>query len=114
MFLYEQHCDATIAPTLIAYEEIVNFLKQIPLWKHDKDSKNIYREFKFKDYHHTLLFVNAVANIVHNENHHPEINFTYNQCSIQFSTHSANGITLFDLICAARVDQLLCKQDFEA
>ena len=69
---------------------------------------------KIKNYKQTLLFINAVAEIANIENHHPEINFGYNYCSIQFSTHSANGITLFDIICAAQTDQLLFKQDLKA
>ena len=114
MFLYEQHCETKSPPALLSQEQAIIFLKEIPLWHSDHNGEYISRSFKFKNYQQTLLFINAVAEIANIENHHPEINFGYNYCSIQFSTHSANGITLFDMICAAQTDQLLFKQDLKA
>ena len=113
MFLHEQHCELKTIPTLLTDENINKSLKEIPQWKHSVNKKDISRSFKFKDYHQTLLFINAVAEIVNCENHHPDIKFGYNHCTIHFSTHSAGGITMFDLICAAQIEQLLSKQDFK-
>lgn len=113
MFLHEQHCEAKKTPTLLTEEQINTFLKEIPQWHISENKKEILCTFKFKDYHQTLLFINAVAEIVHFENHHPDIKFGYNYCAIHFSTHSAGGITIFDLICAAQIEQLLSKKDFE-
>ena len=113
MFLYEQYCDTKNSPALLSDEQIKLYLKEIPKWEADLDKKEILRDFKFKDYYQTLLFINAIAKIVHNENHHPNINFGYNHCKINYSTHSANGITLFDLICAAKIDRVFSKQEFK-
>lgn len=113
MFLYEQHCEAKSSPSLLTQEQSIKFLKEIPLWHSDHNGRKISRTFKFQDYQQTLLFINAVAEIAHTENHHPEIKFGYNHCSIQFFTHSANGITLFDMICAAQADHFLFRQDFK-
>ena len=112
MFLHEQHCKAKTTPTLLDDEQINIFLKEIPQWQFSANKKDILRTFKFNDYHQTLLFINAVAEIIHYENHHPDIKFGYNHCTIHFTTHSAGGITMFDLICAAKIEQLLSKQDF--
>lgn len=113
MFLYEQHCEEKSPPALLTQEQNIKFLKEIPLWQSDPSGKYISRTYKLQNYQQTLLFINAVAEIAHTENHHPEITFGYNHCSIHFFTHSANGITLFDIICAAQVDHLLFKQDFK-
>ncbi len=68
----------------------------------------LQRSFAFRDYHATLAFVNAVAWIAHRGDHHPELQVGYNRCLVQWSTHSAGGLTLKDLICAAQVDALQC------
>jgi len=112
MNLYEQHCLAETSPQLLAKEQLDQYLDEIPQRNSSENKTRIARAFKFKDYHQTLLFINAVAVIVKQENHHPDITFAYNNCSISFTTYSATGITLFDLICAAQIDQLLSKQEF--
>jgi 4a-hydroxytetrahydrobiopterin dehydratase len=114
MHLYEQHCLSKTSPQLLTKEEIKKLLIEIPLWKSSAENKAIIRNFKFKDYHQTLLFINAIAEIIHKQNHHPDIKFGYNNCTVSFSTHSANGITLFDFICAARIEHLLLNQEFNA
>ncbi|WP_312529487.1 4a-hydroxytetrahydrobiopterin dehydratase [Paracoccus sp. (in: a-proteobacteria)] len=37
-------------------------------------------------------------------NHHPDISFGWGYCRVRFTTHSAQGLTLNDLICAARLN----------
>lgn len=114
MFLHEQHCEDKKSPTLLSATEIESYLKETSGWKLNSSNSNITRSFKFKDYHQTLLFINSVAEITHTENHHPNICFSYNQCEITYSTHSAKGITLFDFICAAKIQQLLLHKNYKA
>lgn len=64
------------------------------------------RKFKFKNYYQTIAFVNAVAFVVHLQDHHPDIELGYNRCLVKFHTHSVDGLTLNDYICAARIDAL--------
>ena len=66
----------------------------------------IQRSFKFKNYYETLAFVNAMAWIVHREDHHPDLEVGYNRCDVKFSTHSVNGLSENDFICAAKIDTL--------
>ena len=70
----------------------------------------IVRTFAFKNYYETLAFVNAIAWIIHAEDHHPELVVTYNRCVVKFDTHSVNGgrggISENDFICAAKIDAL--------
>lgn len=106
MCLYEQHCLTDTPPQLLTKEKLDKLITEIPQWNISNDSKNISRNFKFDNYSKTLKFINAVAIIISKENHHPDINFGYNHCTISFTTHSSGGITLFDLICAAKIDQL--------
>jgi 4a-hydroxytetrahydrobiopterin dehydratase len=90
--------DAEIAPYLAAVNE----------WTL-KDGK-IVRTFAFKDYYRTIAFVNAMAYVIHAQDHHPELVLTYNRCTAMFNTHSVNdgkgGISENDFICAAKLDAL--------
>ena len=109
MLLHNQSCEEKSPPTLLPKEELSNLLKEIPLWVINDIRKEISRDFIFNNYHQTLEFINAVAIIIHKENHHPNINFGYNHCNIHFSTHSVSGITIYDFICAAKIEQLFLE-----
>ena len=71
------------------------------------DDDRIVGEFKFKNYYHTQAFVNAVAYIAHCEDHHPDITFGYNKCSIALTTHAIGGLSDNDFISAAKIDRLV-------
>ncbi|WP_018872665.1 4a-hydroxytetrahydrobiopterin dehydratase [Thioalkalivibrio sp. ALJ16] len=75
-------------------------------WGLDEAARSIQRCFKFKDYHETMAFVNAVAWIAHTEDHHPDLAVGYNRCAVEFSTHAIGGLSENDFICAARIDAL--------
>ena len=98
------HCKPLEGHAAMNAQEIDAHLKQVEGWSHSDGA--IEKSFRFKDYHHTLAFVNAVAWIAHREDHHPEIAFGYNRCTLRFNTHSVGGISLNDFICAAQVDAL--------
>ena len=75
-----------------------------PGWK--VEGKAIARTYGFANYFETIAFVNALAFMVHREDHHPDLSVGYNRCTVRFSTHSADGITQNDLICAAKADAI--------
>jgi len=76
-------------------------------WVISDDGKTIARSFKFKNYYQTIAFVNAVAWIAHQEDHHPDMEVGYNRCRVQYATHAIGGLSENDFICAAKVDRLL-------
>jgi CRP-like cAMP-binding protein len=51
-----------------------------------------------------MAFVNAIANLIHEQDHHPELLVGYNYCTVRYNTHSVNngkgGISENDFICA--------------
>ncbi|HJV50688.1 MAG TPA: 4a-hydroxytetrahydrobiopterin dehydratase [Noviherbaspirillum sp.] len=86
--------------------EIKEYLAAVEEWT-QQDGK-IVKTYGFKNYYETLAFVNAIAWVIHAEDHHPELAVTYNRCTVKFDTHSVNGgrggISENDFICAAKVD----------
>ncbi len=84
--------------------EIKQWLTEIKQWQVDEMSATINREFHFKNYYQTIAFVNAIAWISHQQDHHPDLNIAYNRCCVSFSTHSIGGLSINDFICAAKID----------
>lgn len=86
--------------------DIRQYLPLVPGWA--ENQHRLIKTFSFQDYHATLAFVNAIAYVIHDEDHHPELVVTYNRCVVKFDTHSVNagqgGLSLNDFICAAKVD----------
>lgn len=70
----------------------------------------VTKTFSFANYYETLAFVNALAWMIHAEDHHPELVVGYNRCQVGFDTHSVNGgsggISENDFICAAKADAI--------
>jgi 4a-hydroxytetrahydrobiopterin dehydratase len=91
----------------LSHKDVSTYLAALPEWHLAADSGEIRKEFRFADYFHTIAFVNAVASIAHREDHHPDLEVAYNRCVVRFSTHDVGGLSLNDVICAARVEDLL-------
>jgi 4a-hydroxytetrahydrobiopterin dehydratase len=79
-------------------------------WELQQQPPGLKRVFRFKNYYQTMAFVNAVAWIAHQEDHHPDIEFGYNRCVVRYSTHSIGGISENDFICAAKIDALFAPE----
>ena len=81
-------------------------LPLVPDWR--VDAGRLVREFTFRDFHETIAFVNALAWIVHREDHHPHLSVGYDRCTVRWITHSAgNRVSENDVICAAKADALV-------
>lgn len=81
-------------------------LGTLPGWASADDGKAISKTFKFKDYHQTIAFVNAVAEIANTQDHHPDLSVHYDHCKVRYSTHDVGGLSENDFICAAKVEML--------
>lgn len=79
-------------------------------WSLTDDGKEIRREFAFKGFQRTMMFVNAVAWVANEEGHHPDMEVGWGRCLVRYSTHAIDGLSDNDFICAAKIDRLLEKQ----
>jgi 4a-hydroxytetrahydrobiopterin dehydratase len=105
--LHQQRCSHQSGPALSAAEQ-QQLASQVPGWHIDSTIPGgvLFKTFAFADFHRTMAFVNAVAWIAHEQDHHPDMAVGYNRCTLRWSTHSVNGLSINDFICAARVDAL--------
>lgn len=78
-----------------------------PRWHLLEGHRKLRATFEFKNYFRTIAFVNAVAYIAIDEDHHPDISFGYKTCTIDYWTHAVGGLSENDFICAAKIDRLV-------
>lgn len=102
--LRDGHCGHASADDRLEGTELAQQGAATPQW-HVADGM-LERTFRFTDFHRTMAFANAVAEIANAEDHHPQMVLEYGRCTVRFNTHSAGGITRNDFICAARIDAL--------
>src|SRR5689334_4480104 len=76
---------------LLNNQDIKEWLKKLPEW--DLEKKHIERTFEFDDFTQAMDFVNGVAEIAEEDEHHPNIDIRYNKVRVELSTHSEGGLT---------------------
>lgn len=101
-------CEGGVAKMTEA--EVKNMLAQLKDWQANETHTAISRDFRFRNYYQTMAFVNAIAWMAHQENHHPDLEVSYNHCVVHYNTHAIGGLSENDFICAAKVDALFAQQ----
>ena len=72
-----------------------------------REGDEIVREWKFDDFAAAMAFVNQVAEVAEEANHHPDILLHgWNKVRLSLTNHSAGGLTEADFEMAARLDGL--------
>jgi 4a-hydroxytetrahydrobiopterin dehydratase len=97
-------CEGGVPP--LSKAEVERLLSEIEGWQLSADGKSIWREYRFKNYYQTMAFVNAVAWIAHQQDHHPDLEVHYDHCRVRYATHAIGGLSENDFICAAKVAEL--------
>jgi 4a-hydroxytetrahydrobiopterin dehydratase len=70
------------------------------------EGNEIVKVVKFAAFSGALAYVNSVAEVAEELNHHPDIDIRYDTVTLRSSTHYLGGITENDFALAARIDQL--------
>jgi len=83
-------------------ESIDGWLKAHAGWK--RDGKQIVKEYRFPKFRDAIVFVNRVAGLADDANHHPDIDIRYDRVKLSLSSHDAGGVTERDLALADAID----------
>jgi len=87
--------------------EIAERLATAGRWQRG-DRHTIVLELKFDDFAAAISFVNRVAEVAEQANHHPDILIHgWNKVRLELSTHSEGGLTDADFALAGRIERLL-------
>ena len=70
------------------------------------ENKRIRKEYIFNLYSQAILFVNKVAELAENEDHHPYIHINFKKVEIIIFTHKIDGLHKNDFILASKCDLL--------
>jgi len=97
-------CEGGVDP--LSEERVSDLLKLVPGWQVSNGGKSIRREFRFLGFPATISFINALARVANQEDHHPDLEAGYNYCNVVFTTHAIGGLSENDFICAFRLNQL--------
>lgn len=95
------------APT-VDTDEARQLLLEIPDWAivTIKDIALLRREYKFNNFISAQAYVNSVAAMAEERQHHPEITFGWGYARLTWYTHKIKGLHRNDFVCAAKSDQL--------
>jgi 4a-hydroxytetrahydrobiopterin dehydratase len=106
MKLAEQKCEPCRSGTPpLSSRQARDLLNELPDWT--LKDKSIEREFTFWEFKESITFVNRIAEVAEQQNHHPDIHIYYNKVRIELSTHKIKGLSKNDFILAAKIDELL-------
>ncbi len=85
--------------------ELTRALAEAPAWR--REGEELVREIKFKTYLDGAAFVDRVAHVAEEMNHHPDIHLGWRKVTLRISTHSKGGLTAMDFELAGKIDRLL-------
>ena len=107
MTLLLKHC--TQAAPALGADDIDRLLPLVAGWA-VIDGK-LQSSFTFRNYYETIAFVNALAWVSHQQDHHPELMVSFKLCAVAYTTHSARGeLSENDFICAAKASALYVQR----
>ena len=79
-------------------------LSTLPQWQ--RNGEIISRTFQFKNFPAAMDFVNAVAELAEQAQHHPDVDIRWNKVTLALTTHDAGGLTEKDFALAKQCDAL--------
>jgi 4a-hydroxytetrahydrobiopterin dehydratase len=76
-------------------------------WQLSEDARTLSRQLSFKNFLRAMDFLNQLAQVAEQENHHPDFCLQgWNKVSLSLSTHAIGGLSRNDFIMAARLDDV--------
>src|SRR3989344_3071808 len=97
-------CEGGMPP--LSEDKIKEYLSQLKTEWEVLDGKKIRKEFKFSGFKDAISFVNRIAEVAEQEDHHPDIHIFYRKVVIELWTHAVGGLSENDFILAAKIEKL--------
>jgi len=95
--------------TALPKERIERLMLQARGWQLVEDKK-LVKEFKFGGFEDAKYFLDLLAVVAQEENHHPTFTLIYNKLKVTLMTHAAAGLTDNDFVMAKIIDDLAINQ----
>jgi len=92
-------------PVVLSETEIQEALQKLEHWH--REGGKIIRDYTFADFRNAIQFVNRVAEMAEEADHHPDILVHgWNKVRITLTTHNAGGITQNDIELAKKIETI--------
>jgi 4a-hydroxytetrahydrobiopterin dehydratase len=88
---------------LLSEHEVQIRLAALRGW--ERSGPEIRKAFAFESFKAAIAFVNRVARLAEEMDHHPDIFVQYTKVTLTLSSHDAGGLTERDFHLAARIDE---------
>lgn len=90
-------------------EQIEESLGDLPGWEYDGEV--ITKTYPLGSFREAVEFVNDIADVAEEANHHPDLEIYYDEVVVSFRTHSADAVTTNDVEMAREVEALVVEED---
>jgi 4a-hydroxytetrahydrobiopterin dehydratase len=90
---------------ILSQEQIAAALGELDEWGFRDEA--LTRTFRFADFVHAIGFVEHLAEVAEEQQHHPDIDIRYNKVTLRLSSHDAGGVTVRDVRLAEAIQRLV-------
>jgi 4a-hydroxytetrahydrobiopterin dehydratase len=90
---------------ILGAEEIDRALAGLDGWR--RDGAAIVRDLRFPSFMDAIRFIDRVAVVAEEADHHPELTNVYWNVGVRLTTHDAGGVTERDLALARAIDKVV-------
>lgn len=94
-----------MSAALLDDSTIQSRLQMLSGWQREGDA--IKRELRFDTFLDAIAFINRIAPLADDADHHPEIFNVYDRVELTLTTHDAGGLTTKDFDLAEAIDAVV-------
>ena len=85
--------------------EIAEMLEEHPEWELDAESGAIVRNLEFPTFADAIAFIDRIAPIADEHDHHPDIDIRYRRLKVALISHDVGGLSKRDSRMARLIDE---------
>lgn len=97
-------CETCKKPECLSDEDRALNLSEMNGWSYNEEKKCIEKTFKFETFPKGIDFVERVADLAEEYEHHPDIFISYTKITLSLSTHDLSCISTLDFELAKKID----------
>jgi 4a-hydroxytetrahydrobiopterin dehydratase len=90
---------------ILSSTELSQALQQLPEWRIEEGM--LARELVFPSFPDAIEFVDQLATIAEQQQHHPDIDIRYTRVRLGLVSHDAGGLTRKDTEMASKIDSMV-------
>ena len=91
-------------PRRLTDPEIEARLGKLDGWTREGDF--ITKTFQFETFKSAMRFLNKVARVAEEQEHHPDVSLRYSRVKLSIQTHSEGGLTSWDFGLAREIERI--------